>query len=249
MKHLSVIVALVLIGLPFSVASQESASPGILSVEGVSGDVDVKGRDPILSFSKEVFSDSSRILVDAYVKNEGYSKYPIRFEFYVNNRLISNQIRSKELPGAIGITLDKSQYPIPYNFTIIASLITPNRNFNTAAYGAVTGSELSARLSCTLLLQTAGEDPIEYSAEGVAVGQSTDGSAFLNFTGTSVEGAVRTATANLAVVGQSATGTVSYEGTGDSGAAQVSGEATLTNGNLSAIDVSSVDGAVALACS
>lgn len=122
------------------IAAYAFAGP-ITTTEGISGDVDLHDRNPTLSFGKDVFSDSSRILVDAVVQNGELSKYPIRFDFFINGNLVLSQFRSQELNIPVGITLTKVEYPLPYNYTIVATLVTPNRNFTTTAYGAVTEAD------------------------------------------------------------------------------------------------------------
>ena len=81
------------------------------TVEGVSGDIDKKHRGPSLSVNAYAEGSGAKILADAYVPNTEFTSYLIRFDFYINRRLFSSQIRSKELSGAIGVAAkDPSQH-------------------------------------------------------------------------------------------------------------------------------------------
>ena len=86
----------------------------------------------------QVLDDATvKILVDGQVPNEEYQKYPIQYDFYINNRLFSSQITSKQLPGPIGIDVSSEVVPLPFNYTIKATVLHPNRTFTTMAFGAV----------------------------------------------------------------------------------------------------------------
>lgn len=219
------------------------AAPFIYGSEGVSGEIDIKDRNPTLSFSKEVLDGSSRILVDVSVKNKGYEKYPIKVEYFINNNLVSTQIVSKELPGSLGLTLSNSNYPIPYNYTIVASLMTPNRTFTTTTYGSVDGTELSASLGCTLTINADGDSGDTFSASSVSIQQSDESSLTLKFTATGDTGQ-KEVMADLSTSGHEATGTLTL---GDT-TMEVSGMITSENGNLSALEVQSSSGTTSLAC-
>ncbi len=76
-------------------------------------------------------------MVDGKVPNEEYQKYPIQYDFFVNNRLFSSQVTSLQLPGPIGIDVGADVAPLPFNYTIKATVLHPNRSFTTMAFGAV----------------------------------------------------------------------------------------------------------------
>lgn len=203
-----------------------SAGP-IATTEGISGDVDVHDRNPILSFGKDVFADSTRILVDAMVKNGDYSKYPIRFDFYVNGNLLLSQFRSQELPVPVGITLSKTEYPLPYNYTIVATLVTPNRTFSTTAYGSMTASDVSASLPCTVTI-----NDVDYGADSVTAGAGTFS---FNAEG---DGGTKEISVTLTIDGAAATGTVTVTGGDSDGTpSAVTGTAVTSNGTLTALEL------------
>ena len=137
-----------------SLYTQKSHAQQSLSTEGIVGDVDQGRRAPVLTFSVEVASDlsSAKILADTQVINEDYRKFPIIVDFFVNGRLFSRQFRSAELPASLGIDVPREMAPIPFNYSIVATLQHTNRQYVTIAQGAVTEdmASISDKLSCTL---------------------------------------------------------------------------------------------------
>lgn len=110
----------------------------ILKIEGIGGDVDRDDRGPRITYSVDVQANgATRILVNGEVPNEEYRKYPIQYDFFINNRLFSSQVTSVQLPGPIGIDVGPDKAPLPFNYTIKATVLHPNRSFTTMAFGAV----------------------------------------------------------------------------------------------------------------
>ena len=125
-----------------------------LSNEGIEGFVDAKHRGPVLTVGPSYFASGSNearsaggayglLLVDASVPNTDYKEYPIRFEFYVNRQLVSTQLRSEALPGPIGLSIPTSMATVPFNYSVVATVLYPNRSFSTVINGAITTGELS----------------------------------------------------------------------------------------------------------
>ena len=121
------------------------------SFEGIEGFVDYKHRGPVLTINAFYFAAStseaksaggafSRILADAYVPNGDYAEYPIKFEFYINRQLVSTQLRSQAQPGPIGLTLPSGETAPPFSYSVIATLLYPNRSFSTAINGTLNES-------------------------------------------------------------------------------------------------------------
>ena len=121
------------------------------SFEGIEGFVDYKHRGPVLTINAFYFAAStseaksaggafSRILADAYIPNEDYAEYPIKFEFYINRQLVSTQLRSPAQPGPIGLTLPAGQTAPPFSYSVIATLLYPNRSFSTVINGTLNES-------------------------------------------------------------------------------------------------------------
>ncbi len=108
-----------------------------LTTEGVSGDIDKHFREPVLSVGSHTGTTSTTINADAYVINDEFKKYPIQFDFYVNRSLFASQIRSTELPGPVGISVPYTVAPIPFNYTVVAKVLHPNRVFTTVLNAAV----------------------------------------------------------------------------------------------------------------
>lgn len=220
------------------------------TVEGISNDVDLKERDPVMVFGKAVFTDSSRILVDAMIRNNLYAAYPIRFDFYINGNLLLSQFRSKEFPIPIGITLSKKEFPLPYNFTVVATLTTPNRTFTTTAYGVMNTSDFAVTLPCTLTVTAAdGSTTTEYTNDSVALGTAASGALAFSFTGTSDTQSTQDVAVSLNVSGTKASGTLTLSsGDSNSTTVNVNGTVEITDGNLTSLNVEFGDSTTTLSC-
>lgn len=110
----------------------------ILKTEGIGGDLDRDDRDPRITYSVQVQSNGvTKILVNGEVPNEEYRKYPVQYDFFINNRLFSSQVTSLQLPGPIGIDVGPDTAQLPFSYTIKATVLHPNRSFTTMAFGAV----------------------------------------------------------------------------------------------------------------
>jgi hypothetical protein len=143
-----------LLCLSVFISSVAFAQGVTLTSQGISGDRDKKKRDPVVSVTRVVTEDNVKLLVDAHVQSADFRKYPIRFEFYVNRKLVATQIRSVELPGPIGVIIGPDIAAPPFNYTVIARIMHPNRTFTTVINGAAYANELVATLDCTVTLGT-----------------------------------------------------------------------------------------------
>jgi hypothetical protein len=158
------------VSLPQSVSAEEEVA------EGISGTVDKKRRAPVIVLNPQQTKDHVKILVDAYVPNTEYEQYPIKFDFYINRHFFVSQVRSKELPGAIGIDIGPDVATPPFNYSIIATLMHPNRQFVSMAQGAIYAQDLSTTLNCTLT-ESATELDVDEDSEQDAEETADDGSA------------------------------------------------------------------------
>lgn len=169
-----------------SQASSQSATPtvtpaagAVLTTEGISGDIDKKNREPVLSVRVAAGTTSAVIYADAYVINGEFTKYPIQFDFYVNRSLFASQIRSTELPGPVGVTVPYETAPLPFNYTVVAKVLHPNRTFTTVLNATVERADPTPapateyRMNCTLT-ESATEETEEttYTATDVLVTES-----------------------------------------------------------------------------
>lgn len=123
-----------------------------LETEGISGYVDAHHRSPMLSFRVENADTPKRvkILVDTAIINKQFEEFPVRVDFYVNRELYKSQMRSIELPGPLGIEVPETFATAPFNFSIVATLLHPNRQYITVAHGAAFASNLTATLDCSV---------------------------------------------------------------------------------------------------
>lgn len=143
-----------------------------ITVEGVVGDADRNRRAPILTVSTVRTDSVVKILADAYVFNTEMAKYPIQFDFFINRRLYSSQIRSVELPGPVGVEIGPEVAQVPFNYVVIAKVIHPNKTYTTALQAAVERNEFEYQFaSCTLTqIDVEGESTIS-TAQNVTATQ------------------------------------------------------------------------------
>lgn len=229
-----------------SASSAANMDNGTISTEGIVGDVDSGRRGPVLTFSTEVSADgsSAKILADTQIINEEFRKYPISVDFYVNGKLFSKQFRSLELPAPLGIDVPKELAPVPFNFSIVATLLHPNRQYVTIAQGAVTNdSSSTAALECTSTetfsdgssdVVITGTVDSSISADNTLEFTLTDGDKSSQVTlsiAASASSTTREAT-GTATVQQGSIAAVSYD---------VSGSVEASGSVVSSIDVSSAD--------
>jgi hypothetical protein len=234
-----------------SILSTELASnlqaQELISSEGIVGDVDEGRRAPIISFSTKVAEDksSATILVDTQVINEEYKKFPIVVDFFVNGRLFSRQYRSPELPAPLGIDVPKELAEIPFNYSVVATLLHTNRQYVSVIQGAINSDQTSSSLTCEVdrlsdSLNVSGDISNILSTENEI--KSSFGTTPLveldlqiepNASSTTV-----TVSGDITIADSSGTET-SYE---------VSGDATAAGSLVSDINLSSDDGEVTLTC-
>ena len=219
--------------------------------EGVSGDVDKKRRSPTVSISTHNNGGSVKILVDAYIADPEFKHYPIQFDFYVNRRFFTSQIRSNELPGPIGVDIGSNTAVTPFNYTVIARTLHPNREFTTVINGAVFSSNLARIFDCTLTTQINSDDPRDYIANNISFDQSGNNSLSIGFEAHSTPSGHRVVLAgSLTISGSEANGIFSLaENNSPTRTVNLNGNADMSNGSLSAISLTSSDSDVALSCS
>ncbi|MCB0320197.1 MAG: hypothetical protein KDD60_04670 [Bdellovibrionales bacterium] len=223
---------------------------------GVSGRDDKHARTPVLTVGTHVHSSSVQILVDAYQRNPEYTRYPMQFDIYVNRRLYSQQIRSTELPGPVGVDVSRELVPLPFNYTVVAKMLTPQgESFTTVLNGAVFETQLGGvSLDCTLT--QSGATTAAYVQNGVSVSQTGNSAIQVEFDGTAIEGGDKAAgTVDLSIVGTSLQGTITFTVNSDSSSeAVVNVTGTIaqsggTDNEIQSIDVSSSDGLLTFQCS
>ena len=231
-------------------ATPEVSAGLVVSGEGISGSVDKQHRNPVVSLGTRVSKGNTKILVDAYIPNETYEKYPIRFEFFVNRSFLTAQIRAQELPGPIGVDVPERLAKPPFNYAVVATLLHPNRQFTTTMYGIVYPTALSASLPCTLSVAGADGATTDYSAAAVNIEQTAADALALSLTEAKTEDGEESADASAAVTvtGKAASGTLSYTINGEATSLDVTGTAEITDEQLTALVLTSKDESVSLSC-
>jgi hypothetical protein len=219
--------------------------------EGINGDVDKHRRAPTVTVGVHNNGSNVQILVDAYIADEEYADYPIQFEFFINRKFFTSQIRSKDLPGPIGIDVSSSTAAVPFNYTIIATTLHTNRQFKSIVNGAVFSSNLSSTFDCTLTTGVNSDQSVEYVVNNANLSQTTNNNLTLNIeTNSTPEGHSVKAAATITVTGTTATASlVIAEDEGESKTIALSGTAEKTDNKLTSLTLNSEDSDVALSCS
>jgi len=242
-----------LLGAFFLSTNVVLAEDVVNTTEGVSGYVDAKHRNPVLSVGiRHVMEPKHvKIMADAYVPDGEFADYPIRFEFYINRKLFSTQIRSKELPGPVGVDIGADIAIPPFNYTVIATVVHPNHNFSTVLNGAVFESSVAAKLDCALAL-SADDALTVYEASGVEIKKEGNNALSLSFTGKDSEtGNQAFVQAALKLSGEQnteAAGSLRFTKDQTPQTIQAAGTISYQAGELSALQVESDDGEITLEC-
>lgn len=238
----------------FISVTAHAQSSRIITGEGISGDVDKKRRSPTVSVSTINGESSVKILVDAYVADKEYEKYPIQFDFYINRMFFTSQLRSQELPGPIGIDVGRDRASLPFNYSIVARTLHPNREFTSVINGAVFDTDLTTpeTFDCTLTTSVNSEDSIEYVANAVTLQQTGNSSLSISFeTDSTPEGHSVVLDGTITIDDEQASASLTItEDEGEETSVSLSGEAeTAEDGQISSITLNSEDSDVALSCS
>jgi len=238
------------------IAQDQSSNAAVIESEGISGDIDKKRRGPAVSVRTEYVpasngsAESMKILADAYIPSPDYQKYPIKFEWYINRTLFTTQWRSEGLPGPIGIDVPASVATIPFNYTLVATLLHPNREFTTVIEGAAFATNVGTTFSCSLAKP--GTEPdvsLIYVDSKASVTQTGNNSLTLSFSSSTLDDGTEadavTANASISVSDQTSSGELTVN---SDSAVAVSGTATSSNGSITAFSVQSEDQSLDLTC-
>jgi hypothetical protein len=250
------------LGLSATLANAQTATPtpdpstqNVLVSEGIGGDIDKHRRGPVLSVGIKRAPAVVKLLVDTSIQNEQYADYPIQLDYYVNRMHFTSQIRSKALPGPLGIDVGSDYTAPPFNYTVVAKLLHPNREFTTVIEGAVFELDLAATLDCTLTRPVDGEEGSSkiYTESSVATVQLSNDTLLLNASALKTPNKSSTASVNGNVTVKNTDGTASgnitvIEGA-QSASEELSGTFTSASGLLSSISLSSSDGETVVECS
>jgi hypothetical protein len=235
-------------GIPCELSAQDQNS-----VQGIAGYSDKLSRDPILTVGTTKESNGNvKILVDAAIPNRQFEKFPIRFDFFVNRVFVTSQMRSPELPGPIGIDVTPSIATPPFNYTVIATLLHPNRQYTSVLQSAVYLSDLTFAATCTFLYKSGDGAERNYTLSDVTISQAGEESVSLSLVNARSEDDSVSAslTGTLAIAnGSTASGVLSVDGPGgDAEAIAVTGSITKTDGAVTKLGVKSANGGFLLEC-
>jgi len=238
---------------PTNTNMADNAELSAVTTEGVNGDTDKKKRNPVISYQTVYEGSTIKLLVDGFVPNPDFQKYPLQFDFFVNRRLFSSQIRSSQQPGAVGVDIGPDIAVPPFNISITAKVLHPNSLYLSVAEGQVLPRKSSSDLNCELLITAGGESVSkDYFDDSIVLQDGGSGSIAFTFDGTDSTGTSIIAPVALTNSGGMASGTISIASTSIplSGSVTESGASeTQTTAKISAINLTSEDGLNVLNCS
>lgn len=241
MRKLILIICTILMTSLSSIAEEEPT----LSSEGVNGFIDARHRSPVVSVRTTSDLRGTTILADAYVPNDELKDYPIEFKFFVNRSLFATQIRSKELPGPIGVLVPSETIPTPFNFAVLATVLYPNRAFSTFLASSSNESidNTSSPVECITEMKAEAKT---FSATNLAINKKTDGN--INFSYPSSSENPGTVEVTLSSTNESTTGTVYITQDGAKVEYDVTGYSEFKGSSLVALNLSSMDNNITVVC-
>lgn len=223
------------------------------SAEGIAGDIDKKRRSPVVGARNINESGGVKIVVDAYIPNEDYQKYPIQLDFYIDRRLFSSQIRSPEISGPLGIDVGPDIASLPFNYVIVARTLHPNREFTTVLSAPTLEFGVTESFNCSLVQAKANANPtLEVTANSVTPEQSDAQHVSIILKTNDASGKKNVslvATLNVNNSTSSASGTLSLNVDGESQVIQVSGDANIEGDVLKSFELESSDKSTIFNCS
>ncbi len=227
-----------------------TVSGAVITYEGVSGSVDKKHRNPALTVGTKSENGNVKILVDAVINHGEYEQYPIRFDFFINRSFLTSQIRSRELPGPIGIDVGQSVAKPPFTYTIVATLLHPNRQFVTVLNDTVYPSTFVSTLDCTFSVADAEGTPTDFSASSITTAQASNDSFSISIADAQTEDGSASASASMTVKvsAQSGSGDLTYTADGSTATVAMSGAVSTSNDTLVSFSLKSADESVSLDC-
>lgn len=244
-------------GLAQTPTAAPTSGPGlVISYEGVSGDVDKKRREPVVSARVAAGPESATIYVDAYVVSDLTNYLPIQFDFFINRALYASQIRSTELPGPLGITVPYKTVPLPFTYSVVAKILHPNRTFTTVLNGSVEaidptpGPTLtpSAGLKC-IYTESIDSETITYKASNVLFVE-TGSKLTTNFDAADSEDSSNTISivVDSTESGSNLSGTLKVRDASGLNSTDVTGNFQKTEGTLNSVSLQSADAQTTLTC-
>lgn len=214
------------------------------TTEGISGTVDKKRRNPVVSVGTKFGSGSVSILADAFVPHDEYKEYPLQFDFFVNRALYASQIRSTELPGPVGVVVPNSVAPTPFNYSVVVKVLHPNRTFTTVLNGSATTATADNSLNCNVVTLDLEGNTVTYTASAVSAPTVTDSAYTISFTGTSSSG---DAAINLqaSTGSDGSTGTLTIDGEESS----LEGSTVTSEDKVSSLSMTGTEEDIEISCS
>lgn len=219
--------------------------------QGVAGDMDSHSRSPVLTVSTETATDNVKILADAYVQSPEFAKYPLRFDFFINRKLFTSQIRSPELPGAVGVDIGPDIAVPPFNYAVVVEMIHPNRTFTSVVQGAVYENNLTKAYACTASLITEDNQVLTFSDTSVEALQTAGNVFSMTFNGASSTNDTLdlTSTITLATDNKALYSELNLTYNGETTNLTGAGSAETDANRISAFELTSSDGTLTLRCS
>ena len=241
------------------VEAQVATNQTTNTVIGVADRDDKQSRSPVVTVSAIPGATNTRLLVDAYQRNDAYARYPMQFDFYINRKLFSSQYRSNRLPGPVGVDIGPDVATLPFNYAVVVKVLTPHGDpYTTVVESAVFANFLNGQLDCTVSFIST--ETADFVKNAVEVRQIGNESLQLSFEDASAIASSNTVSATFSATidtsssptNPTMTGTLTTTINGMASSMRtetVTGTATLGTDSITAISVSSEDSSLTLKCS
>lgn len=210
---------------------------------GLAGEKDARGRNPELYVTRVHNEGSISLQVDAHVPHPDYQRYPIQFNFYVNRQLFTSQIRTEELPGAIGVDIGPDIATPPFNYAVIAKVLHPHRSTHSMVVGAVYSTELSVALACTITTPSA-----TYTIADSNTAQIGNDQFNVDILAEDSNGEEVSVVGTVSLSGTDATATLQLTENNATGTVATTGTISLDSNTLAGLNLSDSGGSLSIAC-
>ncbi|MCB0319141.1 MAG: hypothetical protein KDD56_10335, partial [Bdellovibrionales bacterium] len=222
-------------------------SIGISTTEGLH--FDNRHRYAKLTVEENVTEGNVQLLANVFVESKDTNLYPVKLEFYINGQLFATQITTPTLPRPVGVDIGTDVASVPFNYTVVASVLHPNRTIHTVIEGVAFGTDLQSTLNCTLTLNAGTESPSVFTAENIETTQTGTDTFDLVFDAISTDAETLSVNTTVTVTGETASAILDLNNGITSSQISVTGSAVSSDSSLSSFELQSEAGTTTLSCS
>ena len=247
MKSVLRLIAIIAIFFIGTAQAQTKETIGIETTEGLH--FDIRHRYAKLSVTENITDGNVQLLANVFVESDSTKLYPVKLEFFVNGQLFATQITSASLPRPVGVDIGTDIATVPFNYTVVASVLHPNRTIHSILEGVAFGSNLQSTLDCTLTLDVDSETPSEFTADDINTTQTGSNTFDLVFDAINSDAETLTVTTTVNVSEDNASALLDLNNGTTNSQVSVSGTAVTGEDGLNSFEMQSESGATTLSCS